>query len=63
MVARTIQPVMKIDSRNSSRPLIIQVTDPDEISQAFDTVLYDKVNIIFPEFLLMPTSKYKTWSS
>ena len=33
---------MRTDALTSSRPIIVAVTNPDEINQAFDGISYDK---------------------
>ena len=38
----TQQGVMRTDALTSSRPIIVAVTNPDEINQAFDGISYDK---------------------
>ena len=40
-----LQRVMKLDSLQSSHPISSEVHHPDEISQIFDGISYDKGNI------------------
>lgn len=40
---RTLQEALIDDAGASSRPIRMEVTHPDEINAAFDTVIYDKV--------------------
>ena len=39
----TQQGVMSIDASATSRPVVIRVTDPGQINQAFDSITYNKV--------------------
>jgi len=34
---------MGSDSANSSRPIVVKITSPDEANAAFDGIAYDKV--------------------
>ncbi len=42
-VLRTQEYVMNIDAGGSSRPVVVMLTNPDDINQAFDSITYDKV--------------------
>ena len=35
---------MSIDASVTSRPVVIRVTDPSQINQAFDSITYNKVD-------------------
>ena len=37
---------MTIDASATSRPVVIRVTDPSQINQAFDSITYDKVKTV-----------------
>ena len=39
----TQQSIMQTDAGTSSRPVVVEVTDPDGINQAFDGITYNKV--------------------
>ncbi len=39
--------VMAVDSSPSSRPVVIHVTHPDQINQAFDSITYNKASSPF----------------
>lgn len=41
---------MSIDASATSRPVVIRVTDPSQINQAFDSITYDKVKTQFKHF-------------
>ncbi|KAK2157986.1 hypothetical protein LSH36_179g02028 [Paralvinella palmiformis] len=43
MVVKDIQGIMETDGSNSSRPLLIPITSPDEANAAFDGITYDKL--------------------
>ena len=43
MVATTFQSVMVTDSRDSSRPMLVPINNPDEANSAFDSISYSKV--------------------
>ena len=45
-VARDLQGVLVTDSLATSRPISIPVFTPDEINQQFDTISYNKVELI-----------------
>lgn len=40
--SRTIQPVLVTDGANSSRPIVIKITNPNEANAVFDSITYDK---------------------
>jgi aminopeptidase N len=37
-----VQPVMEIDAGVSSHPIVVNVTNPDEINEVFDKISYSK---------------------
>lgn len=41
-VVDTLHAVMELDATSSSRPILMEVTHPDDINQAFDGIIYDK---------------------
>lgn len=42
VVSRTLQPVMNLDSLDSSHQISIPVGDPDDINEIFDAISYSK---------------------
>ena len=47
---RTQEYVMDVDAGGSSRPVVVIVTDPDDINQAFDSITYAKVSLLLEVF-------------
>lgn len=43
-----VGPVMELDSKLSSHPIVVTVNHPDEITEIFDAISYSKVNDVKP---------------
>lgn len=44
-VTEDAQPVMITDAGRASHPIVVDVTNPDQINEVFDSISYSKVNI------------------
>ena len=40
-----LQPVMVTDAGLSSHPIVVDVTDPNDINSVFDSISYQKVSL------------------
>lgn len=47
MLSDDVGPVMKLDAKYSSHPIVQPVNHPDEITEIFDTISYSKVSCFF----------------
>lgn len=52
MLSDDVGPVMKLDAKYSSHPIVQPVNHPDEITEIFDTISYSKVNALVFNILL-----------
>ena len=39
-----VGPVLELDSKLTSHPIVVTVNHPDEITEIFDSISYNKVN-------------------
>lgn len=46
MIANDVLPVMVDDALVSSHPIIVNVSNPAEITSVFDTISYSKVQLV-----------------
>ncbi len=46
-VVDTLLSVLKLDAELSSHPVLQEVSNPDQITEIFDTISYDKVKLYF----------------
>lgn len=42
-VTEDVQPVMVVDSVTSSHPIVVNVNNPNQINEVFDSISYSKV--------------------
>lgn len=45
-IVDTLLPVLKLDAELSSHPVLQEVSNPDQITEIFDRISYDKVRTL-----------------